>query len=676
MAKILVRKQLGPNEEDGLVRLSFQSTGAIPLDESSLLPVISNKVTPNGASNSASPETGIGVRVETSRGPVWVQGNSVLCLCPDCQTPISIRLWLMIADCWKCGASIELSDEQIAEIESSLGTAESSNRREQNLANSAEDLFSAAARSVADPRGESLQSPSPAVEPSVSLARTNSRRTTKTRAYPSKFKRRESSLPLRLTPAWIASLLAHLLILLVLALITWNMDDSWDTIFLSSFVSTDEKKEGEIRLDDIKKEIQDDLPLPMIQDKSPEEIREMVVKADQDARELQLDPNPIINLPDERLVRDRIAGTPGTRPIFAARDPRLRAEIVKQEGGTLLTEAAVSRGLRWLADHQNEDGSWSLRNYDRSQDPNNQGDSAATSLALLPFLGAGQTHEFGMYKDNVSRGLRWLIRHQNANSQSDQFGDLRINVSENEGMYAHGQATIVLIEALALSGDERFREPAQRAVDFIVRAQNNHGGWRYRPLRPNEAGDTSVFGWQMMALQSARSPGVGLRVPDETLKLASYYLDQASSNRGSRYRYQPDGGEPKPSMTAEALLCRVYLGWHRDDPRLQEGLDWLLEENGPRVRSRDLYYWYYATQVFHHYGGEEWKVWNKDMRDLLVAAQQKDGKHAGSWPPEKFEWGEQGGRIYTTAFATCILEVYYRHLPLFKQLELGEAGGQ
>ncbi|MEC7498314.1 MAG: prenyltransferase/squalene oxidase repeat-containing protein, partial [Planctomycetota bacterium] len=190
------------------------------------------------------------------------------------------------------------------------------------------------------------------------------------------------------------------------------------------------------------------MPRPSMQDFEDQEIQERLARADQDARELQLDPIPVVAPPDLNQVKKQIAGEPGSRPIFAARDPRLRSELVKKEGGTLLTEAAVARGLRWLAQNQNQDGSWSLSNYQRSDRPDNQGDTAGTALALLPFLGAGQTHEYGMYKENVAQGLRWLIERQAID------GDLRAGLNNVQGMYAHGQATIVLVEALAMTGDE------------------------------------------------------------------------------------------------------------------------------------------------------------------------------------------------------------------------------
>jgi hypothetical protein len=197
-----------------------------------------------------------------------------------------------------------------------------------------------------------------------------------------------------------------------------------------------------------------------------------------------------------------------------------------------------------------------------------------------------------------------------------------------------------------------------------VQAQHAGGGWRYNP---GEAGDTSVVGWQLMALQSGRA--AGLDVPDEVLENADHYLDSVATKEQDRYSYMRGQG-PTNVMTAEALLCRIYLGWRKDEPGLGTGVKWLVEEgNLPSKRDPNIYYWYYATQTLHHYGGSEWETWNLHMRDVLVGTQEQSGKNAGSWEP-RGPHASTGGRIYMTALAVCSLEVYYRHLPVFKQLEL------
>ena len=339
--------------------------------------------------------------------------------------------------------------------------------------------------------------------------------------------------------------------------------------------------------------------------------------------------------------------------------------MVKKEGGTTLTEAAVARGLRWIAQQQKKDGSWSLQG-------GQQNDTAATSLALLPFLGAGQTHMTGRYKDVVASGLRWMV-----NNQGDD-GYLRDARGRPPKMYAHGQGAIVLCEAYAMEGNEELREAAQKAIDFIVKAQHDHGGWRYEP---GQAGDTSVVGWQLMALQSARA--AGLDVPEETLTLANQFLDRVWDPDGVRYGYQGTRvlnrrtkqqenrvTNVSETMTAEAILCRMFLGWNKESPGIMPGIDWLVENHLPNRGAKNMYYWYYATQAMHHVGGPQFKLWNNKMKDVLVNTQETRGGNAGSWSSSGFRWGSAGGRLYVTALAVCTLEVYYRHLPIFKQIDL------
>ncbi len=227
-------------------------------------------------------------------------------------------------------------------------------------------------------------------------------------------------------------------------------------------------------------------------------------------------------------------------------------------------------------------------------------------------------------------------------------------------MYAHGQGAIVLCEAYAMTGDARLRQAAERAIQFIVDAQHPAGGWRYQPGEP---GDTSVLGWQLMALQSARA--AGLSVPYPTLAAADDFLDGMMARDEVRYRYQRRR-EPTHVMTAEALLCRMYLGWTLREPRLQEGLRWLVEDYPPELARPDIYYWYYATQVLHHGGGPLWSEWNFQLRDVLVQSQVRRGHAAGSWDP-RGPHSQTGGRIYMTALAICTLEVYYRHAPIFRR---------
>ena len=277
--------------------------------------------------------------------------------------------------------------------------------------------------------------------------------------------------------------------------------------------------------------------------------------------------------------------------------------------------------------------------------------TAATGIALLPFLGAGCTHRDGDYQDTVKRGLYSLGALAVVTPQG-------IDLRGGGTMYAQALASIALCEAYGMTKDEALKEIAQGALRFIVYAQNvEGGGWRYTPGEP---GDVTVTGWQLMALRSGQL--AKLEVPSPTVGRIEKFLDSVQTDGGARYRYQTHR-KPEPTTSAVGLLCRMYLGWGRDTPALYQGVAFL-DKWGPS--ESNIYYNYYATQVLHFWEGPEWEKWNRQMRDYLIATQSTESHEAGSWHfPDHY--GDTGGRLYTTAMALMILEVYYRHMPLFEQ---------
>lgn len=323
------------------------------------------------------------------------------------------------------------------------------------------------------------------------------------------------------------------------------------------------------------------------------------------------------------------------------------------DGASNESEEAVERGLWWLVAHQRDDGSW---NFDHREGNcrglcRNPGDhkstTAATAIALAPFLGAGYTHRDGEHKETVRKGLYYL--------QTRAF-ETSNGIDLQEGtMYAQGLASIVLCEAYAMTKDEDLKDVAQGALDFIEYAQGENGGWRYNPGEP---GDTTVTGWQLMALKSGEM--AGLRVKTPTMFRVNDFLDTVQSEEGAKYGYMDPS--PRPATTAIGLLCRMYLRWPRSHPGLAEGVKYL-DQTGPS--KDDIYFNYYATQVMHHWQGSEWKRWNDRMRDYLIQTQATEGHENGSWYFEH-EHSQKGGRLYNTTMAIMTLEVYYRYMPLYR----------
>jgi hypothetical protein len=317
--------------------------------------------------------------------------------------------------------------------------------------------------------------------------------------------------------------------------------------------------------------------------------------------------------------------------------------------------------LLWLARHQAADGSWSMHDYTKQCKDNTctgqsdiSSDAGATALGLLPFLGAGQSHKTrGPYQENARKGIHWLIQHQQP--------DGNLAKGSNQMMYGHGLATIALTEAYGLTADKNVGMAAQNAVSFIIAAQNPHdGGWRYNPKDP---GDTCVLGWQLTALRSAQM--AGLDIGQDALANARKFLDSVAIRDGTEYGYQPGTG-PSSTMTAVGLLGRQYLGAKPTSTMLTGGTKYLMK-NVPDEALRNVYYWYYGTQVVHNMGGTEWDTWNRKIHEILVRTQIRDDScAAGSWDPAKDAWGRRGGRLMETSLSALTLEVYYRYLSIFK----------
>lgn len=340
------------------------------------------------------------------------------------------------------------------------------------------------------------------------------------------------------------------------------------------------------------------------------------------------------------------------------RSGALKGQLLANRGGTRQSEEAVARGLRWLAAHQEQSG---RMQFDHTQGPcdghcrhpgSEACSTAATALALLPFLGAGQTHTEGEHHEVVRKGLLYLSQQMHLESRGADFR------TPSGNLYGQGIATLVFCEAYAMSGDDELKKFAQAGIDFIIAAQHEAGGWRYEPGEP---GDTTVTGWQLMALKSARL--AGLQVPQSTIYRASYFLDSVAVDEGKEagvlYGYQTRN--PRKATSAIALYSRMLTGWNRSRSKLAQGAAYLADL-GPS--QDDMYFNYYATMVLHHFDGPQWPTWNEKMRERLIAEQAAEGHETGSWY-YPHEHSDVGGRLYNTCMALMTLEVYYRYMPLY-----------
>ncbi|MBM3955453.1 MAG: terpene cyclase/mutase family protein [Planctomycetes bacterium] len=475
---------------------------------------------------------------------------------------------------------------------------------------------------------------------------------------------------LRQVPAWAVSMLVHIIILLAMALIVSEAPKA----DLRPKMIVSNAPESAEDIGDLADEMPDQLPMEEVTD--PVVVPDAAVENVQvvaDAEDLSA-PAVAVELSDfgSEMVQpsDLLAGVGGIAGqaggLGGRTDPKMRQQLVLAGGGNAQTEAAVEAALKWFISHQMPDGGWS---FDLAACPSCQGQCShsgksrakdrcgATALALLPFLGRGYTHREGPYKKQLDAGIAFLAG-MSLKGEGKCYG-------EDGTLYSQGLAGIVLSESYAMSKDPRLQLPAQLALNFIMTAQDPvGGGWRYSPKQP---GDTSAVGWQLMALKSGDM--ANLRVNPLTVKKAVAFLDSVQSDDGAAYGYT-DKSTPGPARNAVGLLCRMYLGWKKNNPALQRGVA-NLAKAGP---SKDLYHNYYATQVLHHLEGDAWTAWNTRMRDLLLNTQAKRGHEAGSWYDgvDSGHGADAAGRLYCTALSAMILEVYYRHLPIYGQQSVEE----
>ena len=460
---------------------------------------------------------------------------------------------------------------------------------------------------------------------------------------------------LRASPAWTTSLAIHTLLLVALAIWIVRLPEREKFSLELGFGTTDGAP-GSPGTEEAIVEVPGEETPPV--EEAPNEPAEAVATTPPEEPTSE----PEANEPT-RQAEMPAAAVPGIRVALSGREPGRRDGFLGANGGSDATEAAVTAALEWIVRQQQKDGLWSMQGpYQNGGSQENR--LAATAMALLALQGAGQTHLVGEHQAVVARAWKKLLAGQQRNGSFD-VGRLP---AQHE-LYSHAQVTIALCELYGMTRDPELAEPAERALAYCLAAQGPNGGWRYEP---GKDGDMSVTGWYMMALKSAEM--AGMNVPPEAFDRIEGFLDLVATQDGRRYGYRRenllrDASPVTAAVSAEGLLCRQYLGWAQNDPRIIAGLEAIMEEKPLDFGGdKDVYAWYYITQVAHHTQGRPWARWNASVRAELPSRQLSTGKERGSWDPALDRWGSIGGRLFVTCFSTWMLEVYYRHLPLYGEV--------
>ncbi|MBE6428362.1 MAG: hypothetical protein E7028_07275 [Planctomycetaceae bacterium] len=490
-------------------------------------------------------------------------------------------------------------------------------------------------------------------------------------------------------PPWLLSTIGHVILLLIGALLFSVIPPQPKPIRIECVMvveEEEEEEEEEIFHEEIG--VQQEIETETYVETEQPEAAEMA-EEDKPVEDPMLEPEAPPVTETGTLAASLKEAPPGAR--FDGRTPGGRKGLLGKYGGTKSTQDAVELGLQWLVRQQDKKngpnrGSWSLAGpYSNGLD-GSENRVAATAMALLAFHGAGYTQhppkltdedrksqkrkekalkeikEQGKYRAVIASGWNWLLKQQGPDGQF-----FPVDAMHNHKFYTHCQATIALCELYGMTKNTRYREPAKKAVEFLVNTQHHDGAWRYT-MQKDEMSDLSVTGWALMALQSAKM--AELEVPQTAFDGITRYLDSnGGPHEQTYYKYTNLEVYPSMSMTAEGILCRQYLGWQQNDPRMEKALDRLLTEPMSFKGETDVYRWYYTTQAMHHKEGRWWKDWNAVMRQTLPENQIRTGPERGSWNPSSDRFADdQGGRLFMTCLSIYMLEVYYRHLPIYAKI--------
>lgn len=348
---------------------------------------------------------------------------------------------------------------------------------------------------------------------------------------------------------------------------------------------------------------------------------------------------------------------------YGNRVGRNKKMALKKFKGDQRTIDAVEKALKWLAAHQEKDGSWNVTKYQGAKNSVSL-QVSATACAILPFLGAGHSEHIGDYKKNVRNGIRYLNKEILKKVQAK--GNIAPRYGNN---YGSALALMALSEASLFGTSATTKKNADLVAKMFITdfLNSKKGGWDYK----GGGEDFSVSGWVALGLKSAKAAELkAMNSPRTKVVFQKYrhWVDNVMTDKKTGFgRYRPNE-KGTTSMTWVGMFQKQFLGFPRNDKFLtkasKNSIDhkWIKKEmQGNSVKN--VYNVYYGTLAAFQQQGPFWNEWNKVMKPWMVNIQRKgpSSKLGGSWDPSVDHVGKQGGRVMTTALMALCLEVYYRY---------------
>lgn len=310
------------------------------------------------------------------------------------------------------------------------------------------------------------------------------------------------------------------------------------------------------------------------------------------------------------------------------------------------------RGLRYLANTQQQDGSWEGMG----------GGPGITGICVMAFMASGEDPDFGPYAVHIRRALQNIIGNQNSRT-----GYIGGNSGGHGTMYHHGFALLALSEAYGAVSERLLWEgsavPARRqrtlgeALELAVRStltaqqKNPWGAWRYSP--ESRDADTTVAGTVLMGLLGARNAGI--EIPNEAVDKAVGFFQSHTMQDGSvAYQMAMSHGG---GSTRTAIAALIYaIAKKKDIPEYASVAAFIKNRMDHRASGYMFYDLYYMAQALFQSDFEAWETWNRRTITRLQEMQADDGSFSSSY-----------GRAYGTGMAILSLALNYRLLPIYER---------
>jgi len=416
-----------------------------------------------------------------------------------------------------------------------------------------------------------------------------------------------------------------------------------------------------------------------------------------------------ISLPDVLAIKPSSSALK-LSGVFSNRSGSGRVEALKRYSNTTATEGYVKKALTWLANKQNDDGSWG-ENAGRQP--------AFTALAILTFLAHGETPQSQDYGPVVLRGLKKLIEY------SDTVGANGVINNGGNG-YGHAMVAYALSEGYALTKIPMLEKAMNKMVKTVVAGQNDKGSYNYNfnnapgKVDPKTGKvqegyklgeprcDLSVGGWNFQALKAGFAAGSNVQGLEAAMEKGIQAIEKVHGCKDGGFSYGYGADHGSFTITSVGTLCLQLMGagkgkaaqggmkWIESFKAKKEGnkegveldMDW---KNPPSMWA--LYGWYYMTQALfqgHSGTGNAWRKWNSEFTKCLMKEQEREGywrTPIDKYAKENFGHGESfrspgvnaetkkpiepvfteiESQLWATCMCTLMLEVYYRYLPTFK----------